>query len=95
MDELIGQLAAKAGVNDAVAEKTFGIIPGFLRSKGFSHNVQALIYRMDRLRQVVHELSAHEPFADEPFSRELVRLGRDKIGTDGIIAPAPGLGQIA
>src|SRR5271169_2149782 len=31
MDELIGRLAAKAGIDDAVAEKTIGIILGFLR----------------------------------------------------------------
>ena len=46
MDELIGRLAAKAGVNDAVAEKNIGIITGFLRSEGFSHNVRALINRI-------------------------------------------------
>lgn len=46
MDELIGRLAAKAGVNDAVAEKNIGIIPGFLLSEGFSHNVQVLIDRI-------------------------------------------------
>src|ERR1700749_3812790 len=34
MDELIGRLAAKAGIDDAVAEKTIGIILGFLRNEG-------------------------------------------------------------
>ena len=43
MDELIGQLALKAGIRDAVAEKTIGIILGFLRSEGPSDKVQALI----------------------------------------------------
>ena len=43
MDELIGQLAAKAGIENAVAEKTVGIILGFLRSEGPSDQVQALI----------------------------------------------------
>ena len=43
MDELIGQLASKAGIDDAVAEKTIGIILGFLRSEGPSDKVQALI----------------------------------------------------
>jgi hypothetical protein len=42
MDELIGRLAVKAGVNDAVTEKTIGIIPGFLCHEGSSHNVQTL-----------------------------------------------------
>ena len=43
MDELIGQLATKAGIDAAVAEKTVGIILGFLRSEGPSDKVQALI----------------------------------------------------
>jgi hypothetical protein len=43
MDELIGRLAAKAGIDDAVAEKTVGIILGFLRSEGPSDKVEALI----------------------------------------------------
>jgi hypothetical protein len=43
MDELIGRLAAKPGIDDAVAEKTIGIILGFLRSEGPSDKVQALI----------------------------------------------------
>ena len=43
MDELIGRLVAKAGIDDAVAEKTVGIILNFLRSEGPSDKVQALI----------------------------------------------------
>src|SRR5258708_24732 len=43
MDELIGRLAVKAGIDDAVAEKTVGIILGFLRNEGPSDKVQALI----------------------------------------------------
>jgi len=43
MDELVGRLAAKAGIDDAVAEKTAGIILGFLRSEGPTDKVQALI----------------------------------------------------
>ena len=43
MDELIGRLAIKAGINGAVAEKTIGIILGFLRSEGPFDKVQALI----------------------------------------------------
>ena len=43
MDELVGRLAAKAGIDDAVAEKTIGIILGFLRKEGPSDKVQALI----------------------------------------------------
>jgi hypothetical protein len=43
MDELIGRLAVKAGIDNAVAEKTIGIILGFLRKEGPSDKVQALI----------------------------------------------------
>jgi hypothetical protein len=43
MDELIGRLATKAGIDDALAEKTIGIILGFLRNEGPSDKVQALI----------------------------------------------------
>jgi hypothetical protein len=43
MDELIGRLGLKAGIDDAVAEKTIGIILGFLRNEGPSDKVQALI----------------------------------------------------
>src|SRR5882757_4815736 len=43
MDELIGTLAVKVGIDDAVAEKTIGIVLGFLRNEGPSDKVQALI----------------------------------------------------
>jgi hypothetical protein len=46
MDELVGRLAAKAGIDDAVAEKTAGIILGFLRTDGPSDKVQALINKI-------------------------------------------------
>src|SRR2546429_3264228 len=43
MDELVGQLATKAGIDSGVAEKTIGIILAFLRNEGPSDKVQALI----------------------------------------------------
>jgi hypothetical protein len=43
MDELIGQLAVKAGIDNVVAEKTVGIMLDFLRNEGPSDKVQALI----------------------------------------------------
>jgi len=43
MDELVAQLAAKAGIDRSVAEKTIGIMLGFLRSEGPTDKVQALI----------------------------------------------------
>jgi hypothetical protein len=46
MNELVEQLAAKAGIDRAVAEKTIGIILGFLRKEGPSDKVQVLIDRI-------------------------------------------------
>jgi uncharacterized protein YidB (DUF937 family) len=43
MDELIALLARKASIEDAVAEKTIGIILDFLRNGGPSEKVQVLI----------------------------------------------------
>ncbi len=43
MDELVGTLAAKAGIEKPVAEKTIGIMLGFLRNEGPADKVQALI----------------------------------------------------
>src|ERR1700761_8035383 len=57
MDELIGELAAKAGIDRSVAEKTIGIILGFLRSEGPSDKVQALI---DKIPGAEAAISASE-----------------------------------
>jgi hypothetical protein len=46
MDELITRLAGKASIDDVIAEKTIGIILGFLRNEGPSDKVQALIDRI-------------------------------------------------
>jgi hypothetical protein len=43
MDELIAQLAAKAGIEIAVAQKAAGDILGFLRDEGRSDKIQTLI----------------------------------------------------
>src|ERR1700753_1058800 len=43
MDEWIGRLAEKAGIEKAVAEKTVGMMLGFLRNEGPADKVQALI----------------------------------------------------
>jgi len=43
MEELIGRLATNASIDSVVAEKTIGIILGFLRREGPSEQVQALI----------------------------------------------------
>lgn len=43
MDELSEQLAVKVGIDKAIAEKTIGIILGFLRNEGPQDQVKALI----------------------------------------------------
>jgi len=43
MDELIEQLSAKVSVDKTIAEKTVGIMLGFLRTEGPTDKVQALI----------------------------------------------------
>ncbi len=46
MNELVDELAAKAGIDDAVAEKTVGIMLDYLRSEGPPDTVQVLIDRI-------------------------------------------------
>lgn len=43
MEELVGRLATKASIDSVVAEKTIGIVLGFLRNEGPTDTVQALI----------------------------------------------------
>lgn len=43
MNELIDLLTVRVGIDKAVAEKTIGIIFGFLRNEGPADDVQALI----------------------------------------------------
>src|SRR5215470_8315628 len=57
MDELIGRLAAHASIDSAVAEKTVGIILGFLRNEGPSESVQALIDQIPGAEAAITESS--------------------------------------
>jgi hypothetical protein len=57
MDELVEQLAAKAGIDKAVAEKTIGIILDFLRKEGPSDQVQALIDKIQGAESAVEASS--------------------------------------
>ncbi len=96
MDELIGRLASKAGIDSAVAEKTIGIVLGFLRNEGPSDKVQALIDQIPGsnggfsrlmgggLMAVGTRLMALGLGMSEiqNVARELFRFGRDKIGAD-------------
>jgi hypothetical protein len=63
MDELIGRLASKAGINSAVAEKTIGIVMGFLRNEGPSDKVQALIDQIPDAEAAIAASSGHGGFA--------------------------------
>ena len=53
MDELTGRLAAKAGIDSALAEKTIGIMLGFLRNEGPSDKVQVLIDQIPRAEAAI------------------------------------------
>ncbi len=53
MDELVGQLVTKAGIDRAVAEKSIGIILGFLRSEGPSAKVQRLIDQIEGAEKAI------------------------------------------
>lgn len=48
MDELIDRLAAKAGIEKAVAEKTVGATLRFLRKEGPAGQMQALFGKIPR-----------------------------------------------
>jgi hypothetical protein len=63
MDELIGRLAATASIDDAVAEKTIGIILGFLRDEGPSDKVQALIDKLPGAEAAISAASSGDGFA--------------------------------
>jgi hypothetical protein len=53
MDELIGRLAEKVGIDSAVAEKNIGLILDFLRKEGPSDKVQALIDKIPGAEAVI------------------------------------------
>ncbi len=63
MDELIGRLAFKAGIDSAVAEKTIGIVLGFLRNEGPSDKVQALIDQIPGAEAAIAASSSNAGFS--------------------------------
>ena len=87
MDELIGRLACKAGIDSAVAEKTIGIILGFLRNEGPSDKVQALI---DQFRA---RKPRSRPPAAAAASRRLMGGGLMALGTR-LMGLGLGMGEI-
>ena len=87
MDELIGRLAAEAGIDEAVAEKTVGIILDFLRNEGPPEKAQALIDQIP---------GAEAAIATSSNSGGLVRLmggGLMAVGTK-LMALGLGMSQI-
>ena len=63
MDELVGRLAAKAGIDSAVAEKTIGIVLGFLRNEGPPDKVQALIDQIPGAEAAIAASSSNGGFS--------------------------------
>ena len=97
MDELIGRLAEKAGIEKAVAEKTVGMMLGFLRNEGPSDKVQALIDNIPGAEAAIAAsgnggglmalgaklMGLGLGMAQiQNIARELFKFGRDKIGAD-------------
>src|SRR5213595_285330 len=98
MDELIGQLASKAGIDSVVAEKTIGIVLGFLRNEGPAAKVQALIDKIPGAEAAIAASNNGGGLGSlmggglmalglgmaeiQSVARELFRFGRDKVGTD-------------
>src|SRR5258708_18298330 len=79
MDELVEQLAAKAGIDRAVAEKTIGIILGFLRKECPSDQVQALIDQIPGAESAV-EASNNSSGLSGLMGGGLMALGSRLIG---------------
>lgn len=87
MDELIGQLAAKAGIGNAVAEKTIGIILDFLRNEGPSDKVQALIDQIPGAEAAISAASRNSGLSS------LMGGGLMALGTN-LMGLGLGMGQI-
>jgi hypothetical protein len=79
MDELIEQLAAKAGIEKAIAGKTIGIILGFLRNEGPADKVQALIDRIPGAEAAIEAPSGGGGFVGLMGGR-LMALGSKLMG---------------
>lgn len=85
MDELVGELPAKAGIGDAMAESGG---KSFARSTGSGSTAAGskLTGRGPRMARI------------QSIARELFKFGRNRIGADQmgeIIVGAPGLSQFA
>ena len=82
MNALVDELAARAGMDDAFAENTIGIMQGYLRSEGPPRLMGPGLAITDI----------------QNIARELFASGRDKTGADrmhAIIAGTPEPGHFA
>ena len=86
MDELIAQLATKAGIDDAVAEKTIGIVLSFLRSEGPSDKVQALIAQIPGAEDAI--AASNNGVLINLMGGGLMAVGTRRMGL------GPGMGEI-
>ena len=97
MGELIGQPASTAGIGGVVAEKTVGIMLGFVRSEGRSDKVEALIDRLPGAEAAIAAASAGGlgrlmavgtgvglglGMEIQSIASELLRVSLDKIGAE-------------
>ena len=87
MDELVGRLTAKAGIDSAVAEKIVGIILDFLSKEGPSEKVQALIDRIPGAEAAIAASSSNSGLS------RLMGGGLMALGTK-LMALGLGMGEI-
>jgi hypothetical protein len=74
MDELIGRLAFKAGIDNAVAEKPIGIVLDFLRNEAPSDKVQTLIDQIPGAEAAIAASSSEGSFS-RPTGGGLMAVG--------------------
>ncbi len=79
MDDLVGELASKAGIGVAVPARGTGIIPGFLRSEGPSDTVQARIDKIPGAEAAV-ATSGNGAGRTRPIGGGLMAAGMRRMG---------------
>ena len=79
MDELVGRLASQAGIDNVVAERTIGLILGFLRNEGPSNDVQLLIDKIPGAETAIAASSNGGPL-DRLMGGGLMALGTKLMG---------------
>jgi hypothetical protein len=80
MEELVGRLASQVGIDNVVAEKTVGIILGFLRNEGPSDKVQALIDRIPGAEAAIADTSGGGGGLSRLMGGGLMALGTKLMG---------------